>query len=117
MVYVRGNAHDFDEWADSGAAGWSYREVLPYFRKAECRAEGGDAYRGDSGPLHTSNGTMNNPLYGAFITAGVQAGYPRTTDMNGFQQEGVGRMDMTVHRGRRWSTANAYLRRAGVGKI
>lgn len=112
MAYVRGNALDFDGWATGGADGWSYAEVLPYFRKAETYAGGGDAYRGATGPLHTSNGTLSNPLYEAFIAAGVEAGYPRTEDMNGFQQEGFGRMDMTVHAGRRWSTANAYLKPA-----
>lgn len=109
MVYVRGNALDFDNWQEMGATGWSYADVLPYFRKAETRADGGDDYRGDSGPLHTSNGTLRNPLYRAFIEAGVQAGYPATSDMNGYQQEGFGRMDMTVHRGQRWSAANAYI--------
>ena len=110
MAYVRGNALDYDAWAAGGAAGWSYAEVLPYFRKAESFSGGGDEYRGDSGPLHTARGRMANPLYRAFIEAGEQAGYARTADMNGFRQEGFGPMDMTVHRGRRWSTANAYLR-------
>ena len=110
MAYVRGNALDYDAWAAGGAAGWSYAEVLPYFRKAESFGGGGDEYRGDSGPLHTARGRMANPLYRAFIEAGEQAGYARTADMNGFRQEGFGPMDMTVHRGRRWSTANAYLR-------
>jgi choline dehydrogenase len=109
MVYVRGNALDFDTWAELGAEHWSYADVLPYFRKAECRAEGGDAYRGDCGPLHTCNGTLENPLYRTFVEAGMQAGYWKTDDMNGYQQEGFGRMDMTVHRGQRWSCANAYI--------
>jgi len=112
MAYVRGNALDYDGWAEGGAPGWSYAEVLPYFRKAESFAGGGDDYRGASGPLNTSRGTMANPLYGAFIEAGEQAGYGRTADMNGYRQEGFGPMDMTVHRGRRWSTANAYLKPA-----
>ncbi|MYF07676.1 MAG: choline dehydrogenase [Rhodospirillaceae bacterium] len=112
MAYVRGNALDYDGWAEGGAPGWSYAEVLPYFRKAESFAGGGDDYRGDSGPLHTSRGAMANPLYRAFIEAGEQAGYGRTADMNGYRQEGFGPMDMTVHRGRRWSTANAYLKPA-----
>ena len=112
MAYVRGNALDFDGWAEGGAPGWSYAEVLPYFRKAESFAGGGDDYRGESGPLHTSRGTMANPLYRAFVEAGEQAGYGRTADMNGYRQEGFGPMDMTVHRGRRWSTANAYLKPA-----
>ena len=112
MAYVRGNPLDFDGWAEGGAPGWSYAEVLPYFRKAETCAGGGDAWRGDSGPLNTSRGRMANPLYAAFIEAGEQAGYARTADMNGYRQEGFGPMDMTVHRGRRWSAANAYLRPA-----
>ncbi len=109
MVYVRGHARDFDRWAEEGAEGWAYRDVLPYFRRSETRAEGGDAYRGDSGPLRTRYGTLRNPLYRAFVQAGVEAGYPETTDINGAQQEGFGRMDMTIHRGERWSAARAYL--------
>ncbi len=113
MVYVRGHACDFDEWESLGATGWAYRDCLPYFRKAETSAYGGDTYRGDDGPLHTSNGNgMENPLYRAFIEAGVEAGYPPTADYNGYQQEGFGRMDMTVKDGVRWSTANAYLKPA-----
>ncbi len=112
LVYVRGNASDFDGWEALGAQGWGYRHVLPYFRRAETRAEGGDAYRGDTGPLHTRYGPLRNPLYRAWIEAARQAGYPVTEDINGAQQEGFGRMDMTVHRGRRWSAANAYLRPA-----
>ena len=109
MVYIRGNALDFENWEELGARGWAYRDVLPYFRKAETRQEGGDSYRGADGPLHTSYGPLDNPLYRAFIEAGRQAGYPVTDDVNGFQQEGFGRMDRTVHRGRRWSAARAYL--------
>lgn len=112
LVYVRGNPLDFDGWEAEGAQGWSYRNVLPYFRRAEKHAAGGDAYRGDSGQLRTSHGTLGNPLYPAWIEAGRQAGYPLTPDMNGFQQEGFGRMDMTVGDGRRCSAARAYLRPA-----
>jgi choline dehydrogenase len=112
MVYVRGNPLDFERWAEAGATGWSYRDVLPYFRRAETRASGGDAWRGDSGPLHTSYGRLANPLYRCFIDAARQAGYAESEDLNGFRQEGFGRLDMTVHRGRRWSAANAYLRPA-----
>lgn len=112
MVYVRGNAQDFDGWAEQGARGWDYARVLPYFRRAETREEGGDAYRGGDGPLHTSYGPMANPLYRAFIDAARQAGYAETDDINGFRQEGFGRMDRTIHAGRRWSAANAYLRPA-----
>ena len=112
MVYVRGHALDYDGWAGNGLPDWSYAHVLPYFKRAETCARGGDDYRGGSGPLHVSRGAMTNPLFTAFIEAGQQAGYPFTPDMNGFQQEGFGPMDMTVHRGRRWSAAAAYLRPA-----
>jgi choline dehydrogenase len=112
MVYVRGSPLDFDGWAEGGAAGWAYRDVLPYFRRAETRSAGGDGWRGSDGPLHTSYGRLANPLYRAFVEAGRQAGYAESEDLNGFRQEGFGRLDMTVHRGRRWSAANAYLRPA-----
>ncbi|TVQ71082.1 MAG: choline dehydrogenase [Oceanospirillales bacterium] len=113
MVYVRGHAKDFDEWQEKGAEGWHYQNCMPYFRKAENWAFGGDDYRGDQGPLGVNNGNqMQNPLYRAFIEAGAQAGYLKTEDYNGAQQEGFGAMHMTVHKGRRWSTANAYLRPA-----
>jgi choline dehydrogenase len=109
LVYIRGNAQDFEGWAAQGAAGWAYRDVLPYFKRAEKRAEGGDEYRGASGKLMTSYGTLSNPLHAAWLAAGEEAGYPRTRDVNGFQQEGFGRMDMTVGEGRRCSAARAYL--------
>ena len=109
MAYVRGHARDYDRWAQSGLRGWDYAHVLPYFKRAETRAQGGDHYRGDSGPLHVATGACGNPLYGAFIEAGRQAGYPLTADMNGYQQEGFAPMDMTVQGGRRWSAARAYL--------
>ena len=89
-----------------------YRDVLPYFRRAESRAEGGDEYRGSQGPLHTSYGKLRNPLYRAFLEAARQTGYAETEDVNGYRQEGFGRMDMTVFKGRRWSAADAYLRPA-----
>ncbi|MEH6517472.1 MAG: choline dehydrogenase [Halioglobus sp.] len=113
MVYVRGHAKDFDEWAQQGATDWDYAHVLPYFKKAETWAFGGDAYRGDAGPLNVNNGNnMRNPLYKAFVRAGVEAGYWATDDCNGAQQEGFGAMHMTVKNGFRWSAANAYLRPA-----
>ncbi len=112
LVYVRGNPQDFDRWVEEGAAGWSYAEVLPYFRRAETRREGGDVYRGDSGPLQTCYGRLSNPLHAAWLEAAVQAGYPQTADINGWQQEGFGRLDMTVGNGRRCSAANAFLRPA-----
>ncbi|MCP4330354.1 MAG: choline dehydrogenase [Alphaproteobacteria bacterium] len=110
MIYVRGNAMDFENWEKLGAKCWSYADVLPYFRRAETFAEGGDDYRGADGPLHTMRGRRVNPLYEAFVAAGAEAGYGRTEDMNGYRQEGFGAMDMTIHRGRRWSTANAYIK-------
>ena len=112
LVYIRGNAQDFERWSAEGAAGWAYRDVLPYFKRAESRAEGGNEYRGSRGKLQTCYGTVSNPLHAAWLSAAGQAGYPRTEDVNGFQQEGFGRMDMTVGGGRRCSTANAYLKPA-----
>ncbi|WP_282109592.1 choline dehydrogenase [Shewanella algicola] len=113
MVYVRGHARDFDEWQQHGAKDWNYAHCLPYFKKAETWSFGGNVYRGDSGPLGVNNGNeMKNPLYQAFIDAGVDAGYLATADYNASQQEGFGPMHMTVKNGVRWSTANAYLRPA-----
>jgi choline dehydrogenase len=112
MVYVRGNPLDFERWRDEGAAGWGYADVLPYFKRAERRGEGGDEYRGGSGKLRTSYGTLANPLHAAWLEAGRQAGYPASSDLNGRQQEGFGRFDMTVGDGRRCSAARAYLRPA-----
>jgi choline dehydrogenase len=113
MVYVRGHALDFDQWESSGAKDWGYRHCLPYFRKADDWAFGSDQYRNQGGPLSVNNGNnMQNPLYRAFIEAGEQAGYMKTDDYNGRQQEGFGPMHMTVRNGVRWSTANAYLKPA-----
>ena len=113
MVYVRGHARDFDEWQQAGADNWDYAHCLPYFKKAETWSFGGNDYRGDTGPLATNNGNnMKNPLYQAFVDAGVDAGYLATADYNAEQQEGFGPMHMTVKNGVRWSTANAYLRPA-----
>jgi len=116
MVYVRGHARDFDHWQDSGAAGWGYADVLPYYQRMECWHEcghGGDpSWRGVSGPLHVTRGPRTNPLFQAFVDAGAQAGYETTDDYNGEKQEGFGPMEMTVWQGTRWSAANAYLRPA-----
>ncbi|MGR0280226.1 choline dehydrogenase [Marinomonas dokdonensis] len=114
MVYVRGHACDFDQWQENGAQGWDYQSCLPYFKKAESWKGGEDTYRGGNGPLSTNNGNdmTYNPLYQAFIDAGVKAGYRQTDDYNGYCQEGFGPMHMTVKDGVRASTSNAYLRRA-----
>ncbi len=112
LVYIRGNPLDFERWDAEGARGWSYRDVLPYFKRAEKRQEGGNRYRGGAGKLETSYGRISNPLHAAWLAAASQAGYPQTSDVNGFQQEGFGRMDMTVGEGRRCSTARAYLKPA-----
>ena len=116
MVYVRGHARDFDHWAEQGATGWSYADVLPYYLRMEHWHEsghGGDPdWRGKDGPLHVSRGPRRNPLYQAFVDAGRQAGFELTNDYNGEKQEGFGPMEQTVHAGRRWSAANAYLKPA-----
>ncbi|MCB2110218.1 MAG: choline dehydrogenase [Defluviimonas sp.] len=113
MVFVRGHPRDFDHWAETGARGWSYADVLPYFRRMETW-HGGPAneFRGTGGPLHITRGPRANPLFHAFVEAGRQAGYEVTDDYNGAQQEGFGPMEATIWRGRRWSAANAYLRPA-----
>ncbi len=112
MVYIRGNALDYDRWAkeDASLAEWDYRHCLPYFRKAERREGGGDDYHGDAGPLHVTRGRADGPLFAAFVAAAQQAGYPYTPDLNGFQQEGFGPMDRTTENGLRASTSAAYLR-------
>ena len=114
MVYIRGNALDYDRWAaeDESLSEWDYQHCLPYFMKAETREDGGDNYHGDSGPLSVARGRGENPLCGAFTQAAQEAGYPYTSDMNGYQQEGFGPMDRTTGRGIRHSTAVGYLRPA-----
>ena len=112
MVYVRGHARDFDHWADEGAAGWSFADVLPYFKRMENSEGGENGWRGTDGPLHVQRGPQRNPLYAALIEAGRQAGFELRQDYNGAKQEGFGPMEQTIHRGRRWSAANAYLRPA-----
>nr|XP_018879596.3 choline dehydrogenase, mitochondrial isoform X1 [Gorilla gorilla gorilla]XP_018879597.3 choline dehydrogenase, mitochondrial isoform X1 [Gorilla gorilla gorilla]XP_018879598.3 choline dehydrogenase, mitochondrial isoform X1 [Gorilla gorilla gorilla] len=110
MVYVRGHAEDYERWQRQGARGWDYAHCLPYFRKAQGHELGASRYRGADGPLRVSRGKTNHPLHCAFLEATQQAGYPLTEDMNGFQQEGFGWMDMTIHEGsKRWSAACAYL--------
>lgn len=110
LVYVRGHALDFERWVELGASGWGYSDVLPYFKRAENRRDGGDDYRGQGGPLGTCYGTRENPLHTAWLKAAAQAGYGLTEDINGYRQEGFGAMDMTVDEGVRASAAHAYLR-------
>ena len=112
MIYVRGNAHDYDRWAQMGNPGWSYEEVLPLFRRSEAHADRRDAFHGTDGPLTVSRARGRNPLFDAFVAAGRQAGHGVTDDFNGAQQEGFGRYDFTIRDGRRWSTASAFLRPA-----
>ena len=116
MVYVRGHAMDYDHWEEQGADGWGYADVLPYFKRMESWHDGGHGgdpdWRGTDGPLHVSRGPRENPLFEAFVEAGKQAGYEATDDYNGEKQEGFGPMEQTVWKGRRWSTANAYLKPA-----
>ncbi|EFO28532.1 choline dehydrogenase [Roseibium sp. TrichSKD4] len=112
MVYVRGHACDFDTWEDMGAKGWGYRHVLPYYQRMETSHGGQIGWRGTNGPLHVTRGTKWNPLFSAFQQAGEQAGYGVTDDYNGERQEGFADMEMTVHKGKRWSAANAYLKPA-----
>ncbi|PLP59668.1 choline dehydrogenase [Mesorhizobium loti] len=112
MVYVRGHAHDFDHWSEQGATGWSYADVLPYFKRMEDSHGGEDGWRGQGGPLHVQRGARTNPLYAAFIEAGRQAGFELTDDYNGAKQEGFGPMEQTIRSGQRWSAANAYLKPA-----
>ena len=96
MMYIRGHARDYDRWAQKGCKGWSFAEVLPYFRRAECHDEGGDDWHGADGPLCVATARSGNPLYDAFVQAGIEAGYPFTGDVNGRQQEGFGRTDRTT---------------------
>ena len=114
MVYVRGHARDYDQWEEDGVAGWSFKDCLPYFKRSESWQGGEDDYRGGSGPMATCGGNNMrlNPLYQAFIEAGHEAGYPKTDDYNGEQQEGFGAMHMTVDQGVRASASNAYINEA-----
>ena len=109
MIYIRGHARDYDQWRQMGLSGWSYRDVLPYFKRSEALEGGGDAWHGGEGPLKVSKASSPNPIYKATVEAGRQAGHPVTSDFNGFQQEGWGPYQMTIHDGQRWSAARGYL--------
>jgi choline dehydrogenase-like flavoprotein len=112
MAYTRGHSGDYDRWAQNGATGWSYAEVLPYFKRSETWEGGESDYRGGSGPLHTQYARAQDPLYEAWIEAGKAAGFPHTEDYHGPQQEGFARSQFTIGNGRRSSTASAFLRPA-----
>jgi choline dehydrogenase len=109
MIYIRGHARDYDQWRQMGLAGWGFADVLPYFRRAEHREAGADAFHGQGGPLWVSEAEPH-PLFDAFVEAGREAGFPVTKDFNGAQQEGVGKYQLTIKDGERWSASFAYLR-------
>jgi choline dehydrogenase len=109
MIYIRGHAYDYDGWAKAGCAGWSYADVLPYFKKIESFEDGEDLYRGASGPIPVRRGQLSSPLHQAFIEAGQQAGHPFSADVNGFQQAGMSFFDKNIAKGERWSAARGYL--------
>jgi len=109
MIYIRGHARDYDQWRQMGLSGWSYRDVLPYFKRSENFEGGADDWHGGEGPLKVSKAASPNPIYKATVEAGRQAGHPITNDFNGYQQEGWGPYQLTVHDGQRWSAARAYL--------
>ncbi|MBS27954.1 MAG: choline dehydrogenase [Alphaproteobacteria bacterium] len=110
MIYVRGHARDYDDWRQFGLPGWSYADVLPYFKRAEGNVRGADAYHGGDGPLTISDSAHTHPLFDAFVAAGAEAGYRVNPDFNGPEQEGFGRYQFTIRNARRWSAAAAYLR-------
>jgi len=116
MMYIRGHARDYDHWRQTGLTGWGYADVLPYFKRSQNNENGGDAWNGEGGPLHVSPSPPGYPLQKVFIQAAVQAGYPQTRDFNGYQQEGAGTYSLTIKDGKRWSTANAYLRPVVAGR-
>ena len=110
MIFQRGNPLDYERWAaDPGMSEWDYAHCLPYFKKMENCLAGADEYRATGGPLTLERGPATNPLFGAFFRAAEQAGYPLTSDVNGYRQEGFGPFDRNIHRGRRLSAARAYL--------
>ena len=113
MMYMRGHREDYDGWARDGLHGWSYEDVLPYFRRSENNPErSDDPFHGTDGPLHVRRASGDNPLYDAFLQAGRDSGYTANDDFNGAEQEGLGRYDFTIRDGRRESSATAFLRPA-----
>ena len=112
MLYIRGQARDYDGWAAAGNPGWAYDDVLPVFKALENNMELADAYHGTEGELHVSETGYHHPLCRAFIRAAQEVGLPNNPDFNGASQEGVGFYQTTTHDGRRWSAAEAFLRKA-----
>jgi choline dehydrogenase len=112
LLYVRGQREDYDRWAEMGNTGWSYDEILPYFKKSEDQERGADEYHGVGGPLKVSDLRLRRPIADHFITAATQIGIPRNDDYNGASQEGVGYFQQTAHKGFRWSTAKGFLKPA-----
>ena len=109
MIFIRGHAYDYDGWEEDRAKGWGYRHVLPYFKRLEAFEGGASLYRGGSGPVPVRSGSLTDPLHQTFLEAGEQAGFPRTADVNGYQQYGVGTFDKNIAGGERWSASRAYL--------
>jgi len=110
MVYIRGHASDYDDWAAAGNEGWAYKDVLPYFKKFEDFNRGANDYHGTGGELYVAEAPGDNPLFDHFIAAGVELGYPHNDDFNGATQEGFGRFHANIKDGKRWSSANAFLK-------
>ena len=109
MIYIRGHARDYDQWRQMGLTGWGYSDVLPYFKRSETLDTGADAYHGGSGPLKISHAKADHPIFAGIIKAGAEAGHLTTPDFNGYQQEGFGPYQLTIHNGQRWSAAAGYL--------
>lgn len=109
MAYIRGHRSDYDQWAALGNTGWSYDDVLPYFKKAEHNEDINNQWHGQDGPLWVSNLRSDNPLQNVYLEAAREAGYPITPDFNGEQQEGIGLYQVTQKNGERWSASRAYL--------
>ena len=112
MAYTRGDKNDYNRWVREGAAGWSYAEALPYFKRGEEWEDGENTWRGGAGPMKTTWSGSTDPMYDAWMAAGKAAGYPMTEDFNGAQHEGFGRIQCTIGNGQRWSSATGYLRPA-----
>lgn len=118
MVYIRGSSRDYDRWASRGCEGWSYGDVLPYFRRSESNERGADHYHGADGPLAVSDGRSIHPLLSAWVEASRELGYPPNPDFNGATQDGVGVYQMTQRDGLRCSASTAFLRpAAGRGNL